>query len=366
MTKKLFEHLQISDYTLKNRVIMAPMTRGRCGDDGTPDTLVADYYAQRSSAGLIITEATAINNRGHGWPGAPGIFTNHQQAGWKTVADAVHQQNGRIFMQIWHMGRALLSESIGGLKPLAPSPIAAIGEIPNKQGVPTGFDIPEPMNQKQIEDTVKDFANAGRRAIDAGLDGIEIHAANNFLIDAFLRDGSNQRSDNYGGSVENRCRFLFEVVDAVTDAIGSDKVGVRLSPTNAVFGISDSNPEAIFTTAARGLSERHLAYLHILEPANGSDTYLSTDTPTISHILRDNYDGVFILNGSLTQQTGNAAIQSGAADAVAFGIPYIANPDLVERFRDGIELAEPDRDTFYTPGAEGYTTYPKAAGRDAS
>jgi len=366
MANNLFQSLQIGDYTIKNRIIMAPMTRGRCGEEGIPDGLVADYYSQRSSAGLIISEATAVNKRGHGWPGAPGIYTDQQQAGWKNVADAVHQQNGRIFMQIWHMGRAVLSESIDGLKPLSPSPIAATGEIPNKHGVPTGFVTPEPMCKNQIDAVVKDFATAAKRAIDAGIDGVEIHAANNFLIDAFLRDSSNQRDDNYGGTIENRCRFLFEIVDAVTDVIGAGKIGVRLSPTNAIFGISDSNPEAIFTAAVKGLAQRHLAYLHILEPANGSDTYLSTDIPTISHILRDTYAGVFILNGSMNQQTGNAALQSGAADAVAYGTAYIANPDLVERFRDGLELAKPDPDTFYTPGAEGYTTYPTAIKKDAT
>ncbi|WP_114287840.1 alkene reductase [Candidatus Halocynthiibacter alkanivorans] len=358
MTATLFDPIQLGDYYLKNRVFMAPMTRARTGPAGIPDELVAIYYAQRASAGLVISEATAVHPRGDGWPGAPGIYTDEQQAGWAAVADAVHAEGGRIFMQIWHMGRAALSESIEGQKPLAPSPVAATGEIPNSKGVPTAFDTPEAMSAAQIREAVSAFATAARRAIDAGLDGVEIHAANNFLIDAFLRDGSNRRSDEYGGSVENRSRFLLEVVDAVTAEIGAGKVGVRFSPTNAVFGISDANPEAIFTYAARQLSRRNLAYLHVLEPALDSGSPMSAGLPLLAPALRESYDGLMILNGSLTQQTGQRALTSDAADAIAFGVPFISNPDLVERFRNNIALSKPNPDTFYGGGAEGYTDYP--------
>jgi N-ethylmaleimide reductase len=358
MSTTLFSPLKLGNYTLKNRILMAPMTRGRTGPEGVPNELVAKYYAQRASAGLIITEATAVDPRGDGWPGAPGIYTDKQKDGWAKVANAVHREGGLIFMQLWHMGRAVLPEYIDGKTPLAPSPVAAIGEIPNKAGVPTAFETPEAMTKAQIDQAIRSFAVAAKNAIDAGMDGVEIHAANNFLIDAFLRDGTNQRTDEYGGSVENRSRFLLEVVDAVTKEIGSGKVGVRFSPTNAVFGISDSDPEAIFTYAAKALTTRNLAYLHILEPALDSGSPMVTDIPSVSPALRKVYDGLIIQNGALTQTTGQAALTSGQADAVAFGVPFIANPDFVERLQNGAPLADPNPETFYSGGAEGYTDYP--------
>ena len=357
MTATLFDPIRLGDYQLKNRVFMAPMTRARTGASGVPNDMVATYYGQRAGAGLIISEATAIDPRGDGWPGAPGIYTKDQQAGWAKVAEAVHAKGGHIFMQIWHMGRAVISEAIDGQKPLAPSAIAAEGQLPNSQGVPTSFDTPEVMTQAQIKEAVSAFATAARRAVDAGLDGVEIHAANNFLIDAFLRDGTNQRNDEYGGSVENRSRFLLEVVDAVVAEVGAGKVGVRFSPTNAVFGIADSDPEAIFTYAAQQLSTRNLAYLHVLEPALDSGSPMSAGLPLVAPALREAYDGLLIINGSLTQDTALNALSSGAADAVALGIPFIANPDLIERFRSGAPLAEPDVDTFYAGEAKGYIAY---------
>ena len=357
MTATLFDPIQLGDYQLKNRVFMAPMTRARTGTTGVPNDMVATYYAQRAGAGLIITEATAVHLRGDGWPGAPGIYTDAQQAGWTKVANAVHAKGGRIFMQIWHMGRAVKSEEIGGLKPLAPSVSATEGQQPYSKDVPTDFDAPEAMTHAHIKEVVVAFASAARRAVDAGLDGVEIHAANNFLIDSFLRDGTNQRSDEYGGSVENRSRFLLEIVDAVVDEIGAGKVGVRFSPTNAVYGIADSDPKAIFTYAARQLSNRKLAYLHVLEPALDSGSPMSAGLPLVAPALREAYDGLLILNGSLTRDTSQQALTSGAADAVAIGIPFIANPDLVDRYRNGAPLAEPNTETFYSGGAQGYVDY---------
>ena len=357
MTATLFSPLKLGAYQLKNRIIMAPMTRGRTGTKGIPDELVAEYYAQRASAGLIITEATAVDPRGDGWPGAPGIYNDEQEAGWAKVATSVHQKGGHIFMQLWHMGRAVLSESIGDQLPLAPSPIVAKGEIPNSACIPSAFGTPEEMTKEQIDQAVYAFASASKRAIYAGFDGVEIHAANNFLIDAFLRDGTNQRTDEYGGSLGNRSRFMLEVVDAVTKEIGAAKVGVRLSPTNAVFGISDSNPDAIFTYATQALSSRNLAYLHILEPALDSGSPMVTDIPSVAPALRSSYNGLVIQNGALTQKTGQASISSGQADAIAYGVPFISNPDLVERFRNGAPLAEANPETFYSGGAEGYTDY---------
>ncbi len=358
MTSKLFEPIEIGSLTLPNRIIMAPMTRGRSGASGVPTEIVANYYSQRATAGLIITEATAINARGDGWPGAPGIYTDAQQAGWERVADTVHANGGRIFMQIWHMGRSVLSEYIDGQKPLAPSSIPAAGEIPNSRGIPTKFETPQEMTLSEIAETIADFAIAAKRAIVAGIDGVEIHAANNFLIDAFLRDGANERADVYGGSIQNRTRFLLEVVDAVSAEIGSEKIGVRFSPTNSVFGISDSDPAALFVHAAGELSSRKLAYLHLLEPLIDGDHPMKTDVPSISHHIRDAYSGVLIQNGGQTPASAEALIKAGKADAVAFGVPFIANPDLVERYRSGAELANPDPATFYTPGVKGYTDYP--------
>ncbi len=358
MSTTLFSPLKLGDYTLNNRIIMAPMTRGRTGAKGIPNDLVAKYYEQRATAGLIITEATAVNARGDGWPGAPGIYTDEQQQGWAKVANAVHDKGGLIFMQLWHMGRAVLSESIGGKTPLAPSAIAADGQIPNSEGVPTAFGTPDAMTTAQIDEAVQSFATAARRAINAGMDGVEIHAANNFLIDAFLRNGTNKRTDEYGGSLENRSRFLLHVVDAVTKEIGAGRTGVRFSPTNAVFGISDSDPQAIFTYAANALSKRNLAYLHILEPALDSGSPMVVGIPSVAPALRAIYHGLIIQNGALTQTTGQETLASDQADAIAFGIPFIANPDLVERMETDAPLADPNPETFYTGEAEGYTDYP--------
>ena len=360
MAHSLFDPITLGDFELKNRIFMAPMTRGRTGEKGIPTDIVAEYYAQRATAGLIITEATAVTRRGDGWPGAPGIYTDAQQAGWKRVADAVHKAGGRIFMQIWHMGRAVLPDFIDGQAPVGPSAIAAEGAIPNSQGVETPFTVPEVMSKDDIKDAVADFVDGAKRAVDAGIDGVEIHAANNFLIDSFMRDGTNTRTDEYGGFIENRVRFLLEVTDAVVAAIGAGRVGVRFSPTNAVFGIKDSDPSALFAFAARELSTRNLAYLHVLEPPTGTGSFMSSDLPNISNGIRDAYDGLFIQNGELTFETGSEYVESGQAEAVAYGTPYIANPDLVERFRNGLPLADPDPATFYTPGPEGYTTYPAA------
>lgn len=357
MSHTLFSPIKLGKYQLKNRIFMAPMTRARCGKQGIPTDLVVQYYKQRATAGLIITEATAVDPRGDGWPGAPGIYTDEQEAGWEKVAKAVHHEGGHIFMQIFHMGPAVLSEYIAGQKPIAASPIAAKGEIPNSSGIPTAFETPEAMTVSQIKHAVNAFATAAKRAITAGFDGVEVHAGNSFLIDSFLRDGTNKRDDAYGGSIENRCRFLFEVVNAVTKEIGADKVGVRFSPTNAIFGISDSDPAALFTYATKHLSTLDLAYLHILEPANGTENFMTSSVPNIAPLLKKEYSGLFILNGALNQENGQSHLTTGTADAIAFGMPFIANPDLVFRYQHRTELASPDQETFYTDGEEGYTTY---------
>jgi N-ethylmaleimide reductase len=354
----LFDPIRIGRLTLPNRIIMPPLTRGRTGDAGIPDALVAEYYAQRASAGLLIAEATAVNREGDGWPGAPGLYTDAQASAWRGVADAVHAAGGRIFVQLWHMGRTVMAQDLDGARPLAPSEIAATGEHRGKDGIRRPFAVPRAMTLNDIDRTVADFTRAAERAVTAGLDGVEIHAANNYLIDTFLRNGTNRRDDAYGGTSENRVRFLIEIVDSVSRAIGPDRVGVRLSPTNAVYGISDSAPETTFPTAARMLNRFGLAYLHVIEPEPGSGHPLATDLTPVAPLIRAAFDGPLILNGGYDRNRAEAAIAAGAADAVAFGTPFIANPDLVNRFRHRLPLAAPDPDTFYTPGAAGYTDYP--------
>ncbi len=354
----LFDPIRVGRLTLPNRIIMAPLTRGRTGAAGVPGSLVAEYYAQRAAAGLLIAEATAVNREGDGWPGAPGFYTDAQAFGWRRVADAVHEAGGRIFVQLWHMGRAVLAQDLDGARPLAPSEIAATGEHRGKDGVRRPFAVPRSMSPDDIDRTVADFTRAAERAVAAGLDGVEIHAANNFLVDSFLRDGTNRRDDAYGGGPENRARFLVEIVDAVSRAIGADRVGARFSPTNAVYGIADSAPNTTFPPAARMLNRFGLAYLHILEPEPGSGHPMATDLTPAAPLIRAAFDGPLILNGGYDRDRAQAAIASGAGDAVAFGTPFIANPDLVNRFRHRLPLAAPDPDTFYTPGAVGYTDYP--------
>jgi N-ethylmaleimide reductase len=355
-----FDPIKLGHLTLKNRILMAPMTRGRADAEGAPQDIVAEYYAQRAEAGLIITEAVAVNPLGHGWPGAPGLYTNHHEAAWAAVATAVHAAGGHMFMQLWHMGGAVIPDHIGGAQPVAPSAVALEGEIPDRQGNPTKFVNPRALTESEIAKIVDDFAESAERAVAAGVDGVEIHAANSFLIDQFLRDSTNRRTDNYGGSVANRARFLLEVVDAVAARIGADRVGVRISPTNAVFGTSDSDPQALYTHVAEALSTRSLAYLHVLEPSNESESFMATQTPTLSRRLRQVYSGTFILNGGLDLDGATAALREERANAVALATPFIANPDLVTRLTEGIPLATPDPATFYTPGPEGYCDYPGA------
>lgn len=301
----LFDPITLGEYELKNRIFMAPLTRGRTGSEGVPDRMVAEYYAQRAAAGLLIAEATAINAQGRGWRNAPGIYTEEQLAGWRGVADAVHARCGRIFMQIWHMGRTVLPEFSNGERPVAPSEVKADGEIRGKDGKKRPFVMPRAITIPEIKETVADFARAAKRAVEAGFDGIEIHGANNFLIDSFLRDGTNRREDEYGGPVENRARFLIEVVEAVTGAIGVGKVGVRLSPINSYFGITDSEPHNTFPGVAAMLSSFGLAYLHVLESKPAGDM------APVSPLIRAAYTGTLIKNGGYDYQSGNKALDAG-------------------------------------------------------
>lgn len=356
----LFTPCSLGELNLPNRLIMAPLTRGRTAADRVPNELMVEYYRQRASAGLIISEATIISEQAAGWVNSPGIYNADQVAGWKRVTEAVHAAGGRIICQLWHMGRASHSDfQTGGVLPVAPSAIAIRGDGIYTPKGKKSYEIPRALETGEISGIVADYARATRLSKEAGFDGVEIHGANGYLIDQFLRDSTNKRSDQYGGSVENRARFLLEVTAAVVQAWSAKRVGVRLSPTGGFNDMSDSNPEAIFGYASEALNAFGLAFLHVMEPLAGHP--LASDLPAVAPTLRKRFKGPFIINGGYDAKTGGEAVSSGSADAVAFGVPFLANPDLVERFKAGAPLNTPKFDTFYNGGAEGYTDYPTMA-----
>lgn len=352
----LFSPVQLGAYTLPNRIVMAPLTRNRAGAGNVPHELNALYYVQRVSAGLIITEASQISPQGVGYPATPGIHSAEQIEGWKTVTSAVHQQGGRIFLQLWHVGRIshpLLQPN--GELPVAPSAIAPEGDAATYEG-PKPFVTPRALELDEIPAIVDSYRQGALNAIAAGFDGVEIHGANGYLLDQFLRDGTNHRTDAYGGSVENRARLLLEVTDAVVQAIGGDRVGVRLSPSGTFNSMSDSNPKETFGYAIQSLNRFGLAYLHLVEPTDGDIRHGGTPIPTSE--FRPLFQGNLITCGGFTKDTAEEAIASGKADLVAFGQLFIANPDLPERFRHNAALNVPDPSTFYGGDAHGYTDYP--------
>ncbi|QDU95207.1 alkene reductase [Lignipirellula cremea] len=354
----LFRPLQAGALELPHRIVMAPLTRARA-TDRVPNAMMAEYYRQRAGAALIISEATAISEQGYGWHGAPGIYSDEQVAGWRQVTDAVHEEGGQIVLQLWHMGRISHPDYQGGRLPVAPSAIAAIGDA----HTPTGkqpFVTPHALTQAEIALVVEDYALATQRARAAGFDGVEIHGANAYLIDQFLRDASNQRDDEYGGSVENRMRFLREVITAVTNAWSADRTGLRLSPTMNGYGMSDSDPIGLFTQVGRMLNDFSLAYLHTAESIRPGRIF-NDETPRVTPYLREAFDGVFFTNGGYEKQTAAEAIRLGQADAIAFGQLFIANPDLPERLRTDAPLNEPEVATYYAPGSHGYIDYPRFA-----
>lgn len=352
----LFDPIRLGAIELRNRIVMAPLTRGRSGVERIPNALMAEYYQQRASAGLIITEATQISKQAAGWAETPGIYTDAQIQGWQRITDTVHQQGGKIVLQLWHTGRASHPDfQPGGRLPISASAIQPAGEIHTPQGKKP-FVTPRAVSLEEIPGIIQDYAQAARNAQRAGFDGVEIHAANGYLIDQFLRDGTNQRQDAYGGTIQNRVRFLLEVTEAVVDAWSPDQVGVRLSPTNAFNDMKDSDPIATFTYAAQALNPYQLAYLHVLEALPGH--MLAMDGERVSPYLRDVFQGPLMINGGYDAASGTAAIANHEADLVAYGVPYIANPDLPKRFAQQAPLNEPDPATFYGGGAKGYTDYP--------
>ncbi|QFU08229.1 N-ethylmaleimide reductase [Rhodobacteraceae bacterium THAF1] len=352
----LFTPIQMGPVTLPNRILMAPLTRNRAHDDGTPWEVAQTYYAQRASAGMILSEATQVTPLGKGYIKTPGIHAPEHVTAWKKITDAVHANGGRIYMQLWHVGRishnSLLPE---GETPQAPSAIRAETQTFTHNGFEDCSE-PHAVTKEEIATLIEDYRKGAQNAKDAGFDGVEIHAANGYLIDQFLQDGSNKRDDEYGGSVENRMRFLREVIDAVTSVWDRDRVGVRLSPLSQANAISESDPEGTFSEVYKMLSDQKLAYLHVVESFYGAET--KTDEEERLKRMRKLYDGFYIANGDLNADRLTQAIESGHADAGTIGRPFIANPDLPQRMRLGADLNAQDQDTFYGGDEKGYIDYP--------
>lgn len=359
----LFDSLKLGDITLPNRVIMAPLTRMRSRQPGNiPYALNAEYYAQRAGAGLIISEATQISQQGQGYPGTPGIHTAEQVDGWKQVTEAVHAKGGRIFLQLWHVGRiSHSSHQPGGRAPVAPSAIKPSGKVFTADWKQADYETPHALELDEIKAILTDYRHACERAKLAGFDGVEVHGANGYLLDQFLQDGSNTRTDEYGGSIENRSRLLLEVTDIAIEIWGKGRVGVRLSPYGTFNDMHDSDPIALFSHVLAELDRRGIAYVHVIEPratgAGGGDA-VNADAPSTSALFRGKFGGAFISAGGYTPDTAKAAVADGAADAVAFGRYYISNPDLAERIRQGAALTPYNRATFYGGAEKGYTDYP--------
>lgn len=355
MALDLFSPVKLGAISLKNRIVMAPLTRNRAGEGGVPHALNASYYAQRASAGLIISEATPISAMAHGYPALPGIYTDAQVAGWKSVTDAVHAKGGKIVLQLWHVGRISHPSLLpNGALPVAPSAIKPAGQAFTYQGL-QDYVTPRALDISELPSLVADYVHATKSALTAGFDGVEIHAANGYLLDQFLRDGSNKRTDNYGGSFENRARLLLEVTQAVVNTAGADKVGIRISPVNPFNDMHDSNPQALFNYVADALNQFKLAYLHVVE---GGIHGGGKADPFDFMALRKHYQHAYVANLAYDKERGNAAIASGHADAIAYGVPFIANPDLVERFKLDAPLNEADSSSFYGGAEKGYTDYP--------
>ncbi|RAK67940.1 alkene reductase [Hymenobacter edaphi] len=358
ITPKLFSPFTLGAIELPNRLVMAPMTRSRATNPETTATdSVVKYYVQRATAGLIITEGTQVSPQGVGYINTPGIYSEAQVAAWKKVTEAVHEAGGRIFAQLWHVGRVSHPFFHNGELPVGPSAIKPEGA---KAFTGQGFEeIPTPraLELSEIPGVVDQFRQAARNAKAAGFDGVEIHGANGYLLDQFLQDGANQRTDAYGGSVENRSRFVLEVVQAVVDELGADRVGIRLSPQGSA-SIQDSDALGAFSYVTEQLNRFGLAYLHVLEALPGHPMARPEGKPAIGPALRRIFKGTLILNGGYTQETAELALANNEADLIAFGVPFIANPDLVARFEQGAALNQPDFATFYVPGDKGYTDYP--------
>jgi N-ethylmaleimide reductase len=354
----LFDPLKAGDLHLPNRIVMAPLTRNRA-PRAVPTPLMAEYYSQRASAGLLITEATAISAQGQGYADVPGLYGTDQLDGWRRVTDAVHAKRGRIVVQLWHVGRVShVDLQPGGQKPVAPSAITARTKtylIKNGEGGFAPTSEPRELFASELPGIVQDYRHAARQAVKtAGFDGVEIHGANGYLLDQFTRDGANKRADAYGGSVENRVRLPLDVLDAVVGVWGPGRVGYRISPNSPFNSMSDSDPRKTFSHLVEQISQRGIGYLHVVDPA-------ADGAKRLSPVLRKIFDGTYIVNGGFDIAAANAAIGKGETDLVAFGVPFLANPDLPERFKRGAALNAPDQATFYAGDSNGYIDYPALA-----
>ena len=356
MQHQLFSKYRLGNIDLPNRIIMAPLTRSRATIDGIPTPIMAEYYRQRASAGLIISEATNISHQGTGYPYTPGIYTDEQIEKWKDITTSIHEAGGRIFMQLWHVGRHSHPwYQVAGDLPVSASAIKEDGSIKTPEGIKETV-TPRSLEIDEIKDIVKQYGQAADNAIEAGFDGVEIHGANGYLIDQFIQDGTNKRSDEYGGPVEKRSSFLFEVVEEVINRISSARTGLRLSPSGIKLDMSDSDPVGTFNYIIDKLNAYDLAYLHLLEPLEDVShlpKYLNEVTPHFRKI----YKGILITNGGFNADSGNKIITDGHANLVAYGKPFISNPDLVEKFKTGKTITPWDVETCYTQNTEGYLSY---------
>ncbi|WP_031436676.1 alkene reductase [Methylobacter tundripaludum] len=353
----LFSPILLGDMVLANRIIMAPLTRNRAGEGNVPQDMNVEYYRQRARAGLIISEGSQISATGIGYPGTPGIHSEAQVAGWKRVTDAVHDEGGRIFIQLWHTGRISHSSlQPDHILPVGPSALKAAGQAMTYEGL-QDFETPHALTLDELPGIVAEYATAAQNAKAAGFDGVEIHAANGYLLDQFLRDGTNRREDRYGGDIANRMRLLVEVVEQTIAVWGAHRVGVRVSPENSFNDIKDSRPQQTFNAVAKKLSDYPLAYLHVLE-----GDMLTGERQVDYAALRNCFAGFYMANNGYDLERGNEAIEQGHADMVAYGKLFIANPDLPERFVKNLPLNAPDQATFYGGDEKGYTDYPKYVG----
>jgi 2,4-dienoyl-CoA reductase-like NADH-dependent reductase (Old Yellow Enzyme family) len=349
----LFDPIQLGAIRARNRILMAPLTRGRATREAVPTPVMAEYYRQRAGAGLIISEATGISREGLGWPHAPGLWNAAQVEGWKPVTQAVHEAGGRIVAQLWHMGR-LVHPDLGGGQPLSSSGTTAPDLAHTYEGKKPHV-AARAATREDIARILEDYERAARNAIAAGFDGVQLHAANGYLLDQFLRDGANFRDDEYGGSPQNRIRFLVEAAQRVAGAIGPERLAVRFSPNGVTQGVIDSDPVAVFVPAAEALERIGVAFIELREPGPDSD-FGGTDQPRVSPLVRAAVRTPLVLNQDFRGFSAQAAL-NGVADAISFGRPFIANPDLPERLRTGASLAAPDPATFYSQGSEGYVDY---------
>ncbi len=352
----LFDPIRLGNLDLPNRILMAPLTRGRSTREHVPTPIMAEYYAQRASAGLIITEATGISQEGLGWPYAPGIWNDAQVEAWKPIVKAVHDEGGRIALQLWHMGYLVHPDFLGGQPPVSSSARTAPDEAHTYEGKKP-YGEARALREDEIPRLLADYENAAKNAVAAGFDGVQIHAANGYLIDEFLRDGANKRTDRYGGSIENRVRLLTKIAQTVAGVVGPERTGIRFSPNGPIQGVDDSDPHALFGLAAEVMARIGLAYIELREPGPDGTFGKATVAP-VAPTIKKAFGGLVILNCDYDGPKAEAAVASGEADAIAFGRPYLANPDLPERIAEGAPLNKDDIKTWYSQGPEGYIDYP--------